>query len=115
MECMALQPQYQSLTRASDDSLDPRRVITNARADHLDVMGPGPGRCRTGPWPGSTPYNAKLFTAERQRIDILRMAADDRGSTVHQTTLGGYCCPSVDEDLAPFSYAETRRKRRAGP
>jgi len=103
MECMALQPQYQSLTERQMIR-STHGVITNARADHLDVMGPGPDDVALA-LAGSTPYNAKLFTAERQRIDILRMAADDRGSTVHQTTLEDIAAIS-DKDLAPFSYAE---------
>ena len=63
MECMALQPQYQSLSelRMVRSTVG---VITNARADHLDVMGPGENDVGLA-LAGSTPVKGDLFTAER--------------------------------------------------
>lgn len=63
MECMALQPQYQSLSelRMVHSNVG---VITNARADHLDVMGPGEEEVALA-LAGSTPVKGNLFTAER--------------------------------------------------
>src|SRR5699024_775883 len=40
MECMALQPNFQALSERQMVR-STHGVITNARADHLDVMGPG--------------------------------------------------------------------------
>lgn len=105
IECMALQPLLQSvcelkLVRSTIG------VITNARADHLDVMGPtrlDVARALAG----TTPVQGKLFTAEARpdSLEVLRDAAQDRSSQmeslsqfeVHRIT------PEV---LARFSYLE---------
>ena len=78
IECMALQPLLQSLcelklVRATHG------VITNARPDHLDVMGPGSldvarALC------GTMPVGSKLFTSEREHLGVLADAAKDRNS-----------------------------------
>jgi poly-gamma-glutamate synthase PgsB/CapB len=82
MECMALQPRFQSLTD-SHMVRSTHGVITNARRDHLDVMGPTD---RDVAWAlaGSTPVNGRLFTAEVEHIDIFTVAAEDRGSSLRQ-------------------------------
>lgn len=103
IECMALQPQYQSLTERSMVR-STHGVITNARPDHLDVMGPGPRDVALA-LAGSVPSNAKLFTAEEKHIDILQYAADDRGSELIRTTPDQVGAIS-DEELAQFAYAE---------
>ncbi len=103
IECMALQPQYQSLTERQM-VCSTHGVITNARADHLDVMGPGPEDVALA-LAGSTPVNGKLFTAERKYLDILEMAAEDRGSKLLATTEQDVAAVS-DEELAKFCYAE---------
>ncbi|MCB9584091.1 MAG: poly-gamma-glutamate synthase PgsB [Polyangiaceae bacterium] len=105
IECMALQPELQvlserGLVRATHG------VITNARPDHLDVMGPGPRDVALA-LAGMTPVRGKLFTREQQNLDVLERAAKDRqteliavdDSTVEQIP---------DETLAQFSYTEHR-------
>ena len=103
LECMALRPRLQWL---SEERLvnATHGVITNARADHLDVMGPDE---RGVAWAlaGMIPPNGKLFTAERKLIDIFRRACDDRNCE-----LIGITDEEVEEitseDLEPFPYLE---------
>jgi poly-gamma-glutamate synthase PgsB/CapB len=52
-------------------------VITNAREDHLDVMGPGK-RDVAKALAGMTPVGGKLFTAEHDLLDVFARAATDR-------------------------------------
>lgn len=106
IECMALQPELQWLSerwfvRATHG------VITNARPDHLDVMGPGPDDVA---WAlcGMVPQGGVLYTAERERLDILREAAVDRdarvvaipSSAVSEEDLGGFVHREHAENLA---------------
>jgi poly-gamma-glutamate synthase PgsB/CapB len=103
MECMALVPYLQwlcedKMVRATHG------VITNARPDHLDVMGPGEKDVALA-LAGMTPQNGKLFTAEQDHLDTFRMACDDRG-----TQLVAITADDVAEitplDLAGFPYVE---------
>ncbi|MBK8479725.1 MAG: poly-gamma-glutamate synthase PgsB [Proteobacteria bacterium] len=105
LECMALQPELHWLTehklvRATHG------VITNVRADHLDVMGPtvaDVGRALAG----MIPVGGVLITAEREHLQILREAAADRGTrlvTVEDEDLEAVGA----DDLARFSYTEHR-------
>lgn len=78
VECMALQPELQWMSerwfvRATHG------VITNARPDHLDVMGPGPDDVA---WAlcGMVPLDGVLYTAEVARRHILQEACRDRGT-----------------------------------
>jgi poly-gamma-glutamate synthase PgsB/CapB len=103
MECMALQPHFQSLTERQMVR-STHGVITNARADHLDVMGPGaPDVARA--LAGTVPVDAQLFTAERQYLETFRMAAGDRGSELHATTEADVAA-ITREEMAEFRYAE---------
>lgn len=95
IECMALNPRLHwvsenKLIRATHG------VITNARADHLDVMGPTEhhvARCLAG----MIPVRGKLFTAEAELRDIFEAAAADRKTT----------CVSISrEDIAAVGSAE---------
>lgn len=103
VECMALQPPLQWL---SEDKLvrATHAVITNARADHLEIMGPTE---QDVAWAlaGMAPQNAKLFTAERRHLDIFQKVATDR-----QSELIGISEEAVQsilpEDLSGFSYLE---------
>ena len=105
VECMALQPWLHWLSenkfvRATHG------VITNVRADHLDVMGPSEedvARCLAG----MIPVNGLLFTAERRHLGILREAAKDRKTEVIAVTDADLDAVS-DADLARFSYGEHR-------
>ncbi len=103
IECMALQPELQSLSelrmiRATHG------VITNARPDHLDVMGPGDVDVARA-LAGTTPVGGRLYTAERDNVQVLRDAARDRDTTL--VTMDDEALAGVTrEDLAGFAYTE---------
>jgi poly-gamma-glutamate synthase PgsB/CapB len=103
VECMALMPELQSLSefkmvRATHG------VITNARPDHLDVMGPGSLDVARA-LAGMTPVGGKLYTAEREHLGVLREAAQDRHSELF--AVGPADVAAVGpEELSPFSYTE---------
>ena len=102
MECMALQPQYQTITEHmmvhSNIS-----VMTNVRLDHVDVMG------HTLPEIAETmgrtiPKNQLLFSAEDLIPEELQKIADKRGTTTHFTK-----GESVTKaEMQKFSYIEHR-------
>ncbi len=103
LECMALIPALQwlcedKLVRAT------HAVITNAREDHLDVMGPT-GRDVALALAGMVPVGGKLYTAEQQYLDVFEYACRDRGCELIPVT-----ADEVDAitplDLAGFSYVE---------
>lgn len=103
IECMALQPTLQWLCehrfiRATHG------VITNARADHLEVMGPGEEDVALA-LAGMVPRGGKLFTAERDHVDAFAMAARDRRTELVPTTAEDVAAIS-EEDMAGFSYLE---------
>lgn len=103
LECMALQPQLQWL---AEDKLvrATHGVITNARADHLDVMGPGEIDVARA-LAGMVPRRGLLFTAERRWLHIFREACDDRSSRL--VAVGPEEVEAITEaDLAGFSYVE---------
>ncbi len=103
IECMALQPYLQWLSEARFVKAT-HGVITNARPDHLDVMGPGEEDVA---WAlcGMVPYAGKLFTAERDHLAILSAAAATRGSEV--VAIGEEHVAAIsDEDMRGFVYAE---------
>lgn len=93
MECMALQPALQSLCELRL-LRSTHGVITNARADHLDVMGPDVSDVARA-LAGTTPVNATLYTAEQRLVDIFRETAADRGSRL---------VPIADDDVAEVSW-----------
>ena len=103
MECMALQPRFQALTE-SHMVRSTHGVITNARRDHLDVMGPTD---RDVAWAlaGSTPVNGRLFTAEIEHIDVFTDAAEDRGSSLRQIN-DAEVKAIDDQTLQRFRYQE---------
>ncbi|UCD29741.1 MAG: poly-gamma-glutamate synthase PgsB [Planctomycetota bacterium] len=103
IECMALTPILQwlsewKLVRATIG------VITNARMDHLDVMGPTEENIA---WAlaGMVPVKGKLFTAEQRHIDIIAKVAGDRKTEL--VAIGRDMVEQITtEDLAGFSYYE---------
>lgn len=103
IECMALQPELQSLSefrflRATHG------VITNARPDHLEIMGPddaGVARALTG----MTPVSGKVFTAERNQLEIFARAAADRKTELIRVGDDDVRAVTAAE-LAGFSYTE---------
>ncbi len=103
VECMALQPHFQSLTELKMIRAT-HSVITNARADHLDVMGPT-SRDVALALAGTTGVRADLFTAEREHLDVLAHAARDRDTSLHQVS--GDDVKRVDDSaLERFRYNE---------
>ena len=105
IECMALQPWLHWL---SEDKLvrATHGVITNARPDHLDVMGPTDAdvaRCLAG----MIPRNGVLVTAERKNLSILRTAAKDRNTRLIEVTDDDYAAVT-DEEMDCFGHVEHR-------
>ena len=100
MECMAIQPQYQWI---SEHQMVKSHigVITNARPDHLDEMGPievdvVKSLCN------SVPFSGTLVTAEDKHKHILETVADQNKSEIVFSDE-----TSVSEDeLNNFSYIE---------
>lgn len=103
IECMALIPYLQWLSEAMLVRAT-HAVITNARADHLDVMGPGETDVA---WAlaGMIPVKGKLFTAERRHLGIFEKAAADRGTQL--IAVGSDAIAAVTkEEMAGFKYVE---------
>ena len=103
LECMALAPFLQwlcedKLVRAT------HAVITNAREDHLDVMGPG-GRDVAKALAGMVPYGQKLYTAEQKYLDVFAEACRDRKCELIAITEADVAA-IAPLDLAGFSYVE---------
>jgi len=102
MECMALQPQYQTITEKHMIHSNVS-VMTNVRLDHVDVMG------HTLPEIAETlgrtiPKNEQLFTAENIIPDTLKKIADDRKTVSHFVD-----SEQVSQDeMKGFSYIEHR-------
>jgi poly-gamma-glutamate synthase PgsB/CapB len=103
IECMALYPHLQSvcelqIVRATHG------VITNARPDHLDVMGPT-ARDVARALAGTVPVRGKLFTAEHHHRTVLADAARDRDATLHM--IGDDHVEKITtEELNGFHYIE---------
>lgn len=105
IECMALQPHLQALCESKFVRAT-HGVITNVRADHLDVMGPtvadvAKALCNT------TPVRGKLFTAEQQYLPTLAAAAADRETELIVSTPED-AEAVTDEEMAGFCYMEHR-------
>jgi poly-gamma-glutamate synthase PgsB/CapB len=103
IECMALQPYLQSLCELRFIQ-STHGVITNARRDHLDVMGPEERDVALSLL-GTTPCNTVLFTGERDYPDLFEYASDDRGSTL--ITIGDDEIALIkEEEMEKFDYIE---------
>jgi gamma-polyglutamate synthase len=103
VECMALQPYLQSLTELKFIRAT-HGVITNARADHLDVMGPTE-RDVAMALLGTTPYKGTLFTAERDYLNEFAAACKDRKSELRVVEVSEIESIS-DDDISGFPYVE---------
>jgi gamma-polyglutamate synthase len=103
VECMALQPQLQWLSESRFLKAT-HGVITNARADHLDVMGPEEKDVALA-LAGSTPIRAKLFTAEKRYRATLENAAGDRETRLSCVSKEDVAAIK-DEEMKRFSYVE---------
>ncbi len=103
MECMALQPLLHwvlehRIVHATHG------IITNARADHLDVMGPGEIDVAKA-LAGMVPRNGTLFTSEQRHIQVFEDAAKDRNTRMEWVPESAFFDVS-DEDLKGFAYSE---------
>jgi len=100
VECMALQPDYQFFTEHRFVR-STHGVITNVRADHLDVMGPTELHVAAA-LSNSIPRNSKCYTTEERNVKPLRWVARKLGTEL--------CVVPVSdqdrEDAGRFSYIE---------
>jgi gamma-polyglutamate synthase len=99
-ECMGVQPHLQT---ALENKFIKSHVgvITNARADHLDEMGPTLA-CVAASLCNSIPKNGHLFTAEDTYLDIIQARAALLGTAVHKSDP----CTVSDNDMRGFTYLE---------
>ena len=100
VECMAVSPELQPFSelRLVRSTVG---VITNCRADHLDLMGPTVDDVA---WTlaQSCPAGGDLFTTEHERAWILEKVARRRGTRLHEVDAG-----MVTRDhLDGFTYVE---------
>ena len=100
MECMAVQPQYQWISEHQMVKSD-IGVITNARPDHLDEMGPTDvdvvrSLCN------SVPIDGTLITAEEKHKNILEKVAEQNGSEFLHSDEDSI----TDSELNKFNYIE---------
>jgi poly-gamma-glutamate synthase PgsB/CapB len=100
IECMAVSPELQPLSelRLIRSTVG---VVTNARADHLDVMGPTVDDVARA-LAQTAPRGGHLFTAERERAHLIDEVARERGTVMHlvdETTVS-------PAELAGFTYLE---------
>lgn len=102
MECMALQPQYQTITEKKmiHSTIG---VMTNVRMDHVDIMGhtlQEIAECM-----GRTiPENQHLFSSENIIPEVLQQIADKRHTVAHFIDLETVSL----EEMRGFSYIEHR-------
>ncbi|OGO94455.1 MAG: poly-gamma-glutamate synthase PgsB [Coxiella sp. RIFCSPHIGHO2_12_FULL_42_15] len=103
IECMAVQPLLQSLCELKLVR-STHGVLTNARPDHLDVMGPTSQDVALA-LAGTMPVKGQFFTTAQQYVTTFEMAAKDRKTVMHH--IDQYHIESVsDGDLAGFAYTE---------
>ena len=105
IECMALQPNLQSLSELKMIKAT-HGVITNARADHLDVMGPRE-RDVVRALLGTTPVKAKLYTCEQDYLEEFKQVCLDRESELVAVTAAEQG-EVTDAEMSGFSYVEHR-------
>ncbi|MDG2382672.1 MAG: poly-gamma-glutamate synthase PgsB [Pirellulaceae bacterium] len=103
IECMALQPALQSLCELKIIQAT-HGVITNARADHLDVMGPTVDDVARS-LAGTIPVGAKMYTAEQRHLSVFRQVAADRRCKVVEVDDDDVAQVTWDE-LEQFPYIE---------
>src|SRR5437879_9783981 len=96
-ECMSIRPK--NIIAESKFVRSTISVITNVRADHLDVMGPS---LEDVAWnlSGIVPSNGDVVTAEKKYIPIIRKRAEEKNAKVIEVD------PDTvsDENLSKFSY-----------
>ncbi|TWT82059.1 Capsule biosynthesis protein CapB [Planctomycetes bacterium CA13] len=103
IECMTLIPYLQWLCEFKWVDAT-HSVITDAREDHLDVMGPWE---KDVVWTllGMVPKDGKLYTAEQRHLDAFRKVCDDRKTEL--ITVGDEEVKGIPPlEMAQFSYIE---------
>ena len=100
MECMAVQPEYQWI---SEQQMIRSHigVITNARPDHLEEMGPTLNDVRKS-LGNSVPHNGKVVLGENAMVNTIAPVAEYRKSELRIADEQRIS----EEDLADFSYLE---------
>ncbi len=100
IECMAVAPDLQPVTelRLIRSTVG---VITNVRADHLDVMGPTVHDAALA-LAETIPVGGHAFTAERKLVSVLEEQCRLRGTELHPVEDGAV----TEADLHGFSYLE---------
>ena len=105
IECMALQPKLQSIVALKFVNAT-HGVITNARADHLDIMGPTEKDVVMALL-GTVPTKTTLYTAEQDYLAEFQAVCEDRKSTLYNLSTAEIEAVT-DEDLSGFTYTEHR-------
>ncbi|HYW68002.1 MAG TPA: poly-gamma-glutamate synthase PgsB [bacterium] len=82
LECMAIRPDLQRICEHMIAKATVG-VITNARPDHLDVMGPTVDDVAVA-LSGTVPDGGVLFTSEHERVAAFEAEARARGTKVHE-------------------------------
>jgi len=100
IECMAVQPQYQWISEHQMVRSN-IGVITNARPDHLEEMGPT-DRDVALSLCNSIPVNGVLVTAEDEKADLLQKISEDNGTKFIRPDDKSV----TKQDLEKFSYIE---------
>jgi gamma-polyglutamate synthase len=103
IECMAVQPLLQSLCELRLVR-STHGVCVNARADHLDVMGPGERDVALA-LAGTMPIKGQFYTSENKYLDVFKMAAKDRKSTLIHIKDSDIAAIS-DDTMKQFRYSE---------
>jgi poly-gamma-glutamate synthase PgsB/CapB len=103
IECMALQPALQALCEEKIVCAT-HGVITNARADHLDVMGPEVTDVARA-LAGTVPFAGRLYTAEQKHLPILAAASQQRNTSLISIADDEVADVAWDE-LAGFAHIE---------
>jgi poly-gamma-glutamate synthase PgsB/CapB len=103
IECMALAPILQWLCEARLVRAT-HGVITNAREDHLDVMGPTEDDVALA-LAGMVPVKGKLFTTESRHLTVFQKAAADRGTQLIAVS-AEEVSQITPEEMQGFSYVE---------
>ena len=100
MECMAVQPQYQWISEHQMVRSN-IGVITNARPDHLEEMGPTDEDVALSLC-NSIPVNGILITAEDEKADLIKKIAYDNGTEFIRPDDKSI----TRDDLKKFTYIE---------
>ncbi len=100
IECMALRPQLQR-TESFRIVKPTLVVITNVRADHLDIMGPTI-RDIAKTFVRVVPQNCTVFTAEVRTLDVFVENTQDKNIDIFTTDPGNIS----DAVIAKFPYIE---------